>query len=64
MKKILNNEDYVKSETGAIVLTNNAKYLEHRKRVNKRVQDQEELVQLKTDVSDLKEMVNKLIKGK
>ena len=64
MKKILNNEDYVKSEAGAIVLTNNAKYLEHRKRVNKRVQDQEELVQLKTDVSDLKEMVNKLIKGK
>lgn len=63
MARIKENNDYVVSG-GAVVLDNTRRFLEYKEKLRQRQREKEELATLKSEVSELKEMVAALMKPK
>ena len=60
--KVNNNSNLVKDEETGAVLNNNVEDVEKAKEIKeKRIEKEEELIQLKNDVSDLKDMMKQLL---
>ena len=62
-KRIKENENYVKSESGAIVLDSKSHYENHMKMMNAATEKKQKLDSLENEVSELKKLVNDLIKA-
>lgn len=64
MKRVKEDMSYIMDDSGAIVLDNQNRYLEHIRQKNLREKKREEYESLKSDVEDLKIVVKKLLAEK
>ena len=62
MKRVKENTDYVKNDSGSIVLDSNSKYIEYMKRREKSIQEIERVNNLESELKELKLLVGELLK--
>ena len=61
-KRIKDNVEYVKLESGAIVLDSKSKYNEFIRQRSAKIAEKNEIISLRSEIEELKELVNSLAK--
>ena len=62
-KRVKDDRDYVKTESGAIVLDSKTKYSQHMSMMQAAKTKNDQIKTLETQVSELTDLVNKLLKN-
>ena len=60
-KKVKENTDYIKTESGAVILDSKSKYIEYMNRLNASKKETQRVSDLENEVAQLKELVQSLI---